>query len=62
MCNELLLPVDLGEDEVVHLSPESIDILGESLSKAREREREEKECTLNNIYFYSWSIVMFIIQ
>ena len=45
MCNELLLPVDLGEDEVVRLSPESIDILGESLSKAREREREEKGCT-----------------
>ena len=42
MCNELLLPVDLGEDEVVHLSPESIDILGESLSKARERGRERE--------------------
>ena len=61
MCNELLLPVDLGEDEVVHLSPESIDILGESLSKARERERGER-MYIYNIYFYSWNIMMFIIQ
>ena len=53
MCNELLLPVDLGEDEVVHLSPESIDILGESLSKARERERGER--------MYIYIIFIFIV-
>ena len=35
VCNELLLPIDLGEDEVVHLLPESIDMLGDSLSKVR---------------------------
>ncbi|XP_019850609.1 PREDICTED: meiosis 1 arrest protein-like [Amphimedon queenslandica] len=38
VCNELLLPIDLGEDEVVHLLPESIDTLGESLSKLEHHE------------------------